>query len=166
MRQLPILAVACAVVLSAPTVLADATLHAKLSGYDETPQALSTTASGTFTAKINKDMTIDYELTYSDLEGDVTQSHIHFGRPGTTGGIAVWLCQGTVAGPAGTPLCMGARSGGASGTITPANIIGPTGQGIAAGEWEELIAAIGEGATYVNVHSALRPGGEIRGILK
>ena len=166
MRQLPILSAACAVVLAAPAVLADSTLHANLSGYDETPQAISTTASGSFRAKINQDNTIDYELSYAELEGDVTQSHIHFGRPGTSGVIAVWLCQGLVAGPAGTPPCEGARTGGASGTITPANIIGPAGQGIAPGEWDELIAAIRDGSTYVNVHSTLRTGGEIRGVLR
>jgi hypothetical protein len=166
MRQLPILSVACAVILAAPAVLADSTLHAKLTGYEETPQAISTTASGSFTAKITQDNTIEYQLSYENLEGDVTQSHIHFGRPATSGGIAVWLCQGLTAGPAGTPQCDGARTGGATGTITPANIIGPAGQGIAPGEWDELIAAIRDGSTYVNVHSALRQTGEIRGILR
>jgi hypothetical protein len=164
--RLPILSMVCSVMLAAPTVLADATLHATLSGYDETPSTLSTTGSGSFKAKITQDNTIEYELSYADLEGDITQSHIHFGRPGLSGGIAVWLCQGTVAGPAGTPTCDGARTGGASGVITPANVIGPAGQGIAPGEFEELLAAIKEGATYVNVHSTLRPGGEIRGLLR
>jgi CHRD domain-containing protein len=165
MRQLPILSVVCAVVLAAPAVLADSTLHAKLTGYEETP-AISTAASGSFRAKINQDNTIDYELSYENLEGDVTQSHIHFGRPGTSGGIAVWLCQGLTAGPVGTPNCEGARTGGATGTLTPASVIGPAGQGIAAGEWDELIAAIRDGSTYVNVHSTLRTGGEIRGVLR
>jgi hypothetical protein len=150
--------------LAAPTVLADSTLHADLSGYDEVP-AVSSTATGSFTAKIT-DGAIEYELSYADLESDVTQSHIHFGKPGTNGGVAAWLCQGTVAGPAGTPACAGARTGGASGVITAANVVGPAGQGIAAGEFQELIDAIKAGATYVNVHSALRGGGEIRGLVK
>lgn len=165
MTRLPILSLACAVLVAAPTVLADSTLHATLSGYEETP-TLSTPATGSFKAKITNDNTIEYELSYADLEGDITQSHIHFGRPGIMGGIAAWLCQGLTAGPAGTPPCQGARTGTASGVITPANVIGPSGQGIAAGEFEELLAAIRAGATYVNVHSTLRPSGEIRGLLK
>jgi hypothetical protein len=40
---------------------------------------------------------------------------------------------------------------------------GPAGQGIAAGELSELIAAIRAGRTYVNVHTNKHPGGEIRG---
>jgi len=42
-------------------------------------------------------------------------------------------------------------------------VIGPSGQGIAAGEFAELIRAIKGGRTYANVHSRSFPGGEIRG---
>jgi hypothetical protein len=52
-----------------------------------------------------------------------------------------------------------------SGTITPLEVIGPNGQGIAPGEFEELVAAIRAGRAYANVHSAKFPGGEIRGQL-
>jgi hypothetical protein len=50
-----------------------------------------------------------------------------------------------------------------SGTITSADVIGPAGQGIAPGEFDELVRALREGATYANVHTTLYPGGEIRG---
>lgn len=40
------------------------------------------------------------------------------------------------------------------------------GGGIAAGEFDELILAIREGATYVNVHTTGRPGGEVRGQIR
>jgi hypothetical protein len=50
-----------------------------------------------------------------------------------------------------------------SGTIVPANVIGPVGQGIAPGEFAELVAAIRAGRAYANVHSTLFPAGEIRG---
>lgn len=50
-----------------------------------------------------------------------------------------------------------------TGTIVPANVIGPAGQGIAAGEFGELVEAIRQGATYANVHTVAFPGGEIRG---
>ena len=168
MKRLPILSFALTAMLASPTVLADATIHASLSGYDETPSTLSTTGTGSFTAKITKDNSIEYELTYSGLEGKITQAHIHFGRPGTTGGIAAWLCQtATNLSPvATTPFCAGQHAGTVTGTIRASDVIGPAGQGIAAGEFEELLDAIREGATYANVHSTLRQSGEIRGVIK
>jgi hypothetical protein len=42
-------------------------------------------------------------------------------------------------------------------------VIGPAGQGIAAAEYEELLAAIRAGTAYVNVHSSTYGLGEIRG---
>ena len=43
------------------------------------------------------------------------------------------------------------------------NVVGPAGQLIAAGEFEELVKAIHAGVTYANVHSSVLPLGEIRG---
>src|SRR5690349_5796581 len=61
--------------------------------------AISTAASGKFVAEIDEhDQKILYKLSYKNLEGEVTQSHIHFGQRHTPGGIVVWLCQ-----TAGTP---------------------------------------------------------------
>ncbi len=166
MKRLPITA-AIIVTLAAPTILAqNATLHARLSGYNETPQTISTAATGSFKAKIVGD-SIEYELSYEDLQGTVTQAHIHFGQAGLTGGIAAWLCEtATNRGPVGTPLCPGPNSGTVSGVITPAQIIGPAGQGISVGEFDALIAAIKEGAAYANVHSSFVGSGEIRGQIK
>ena len=144
----------------------DPGIQAQLSGYEEN-LTLSTTGTGSFKAVITKDNEIVYELKYADLESDITQSHIHFGRPGINGGIAAWLC-GTPAlpGPAGTPACELGREGTVTGTITAANVIGPAGQGIAAGEFAELVAAIRAHATYANVHTTGRAGGEIRGLVR
>jgi hypothetical protein len=161
-------------------------VRARLSGYEEvhfvTTQsggpgtaltsaalrgAVSTRARGTFRATIDKGgQSIRYRLSYSGLEGNVTQAHIHFGQPSTVGGIVVWLCQGSVAAPpavaALTPACP--QEGTVTGTITPAQVIDVVGQGISAGEFDELVRAIRAGATYANVHSAPNFGaGEIRG---
>ena len=43
---------------------------------------------------------------------------------------------------------------------------GAAGQGLAAGEFNELVRAIRAGATYVNVHTTGYPGGEIRAQLE
>jgi hypothetical protein len=132
-----------------------------LTGYEETPLTLSTTGVGDFKAKV-RDSRIDYKLSYSGLEGDVTQSHIHLGAEATTGGISVFLCRTTQTAPEGTPTCPGPRAGTVEGTIEPSDVIGPTGQGIDPGEYNELLRAIRAGATYANVHSMKYPTGEIR----
>jgi hypothetical protein len=135
----------------------------KMKSYEEVP-SVSSVALGHFTAFINEAAgTIDYQLFYEGLEGDVRQAHIHFGQRSVNGGISVFLCQ-TAANPDPTglaPTCP--QSGTVSGTIRAANIIGPAGQGIAATELSELIAAIRAGVAYPNVHSTKFPGGEVRG---
>jgi hypothetical protein len=137
-------------------------LHEQLTGYAETPLALSTTGDGRFRVQIDeRRQKISYELSYSGLEGDVTQAHIHFGSPSQSGGISVFLCTNLGNGPAGTQACPPAPAT-ISGTIRPADVIGPAGQGIAAGEFAELVDAIRAGSTYVNVHSTKYEGGEIR----
>jgi hypothetical protein len=137
-----------------------------MSGYLEgTPGPVSSTASGSFRATIDDDApAIHYTITFDGLEGNVTQSHIHFGERSVSGGISAWLCQtATVPGPAGTPTCPGPHSGTVSDTIVPSDVIGPTAQGIAPGEFAELVAAIRAGRAYANVHSDKFPAGEIRG---
>ena len=134
-----------------------------LTGYEETPSAVSTTGNGTFNARISNDESrIDWELTYNDLEGAVQQAHIHFGQKSVTGPISVFLCTNLGNGPAGTQPCP-APPATISGTITAADVTNLANErGISAGELDELIAAIRASATYVNVHSTRWPGGEIR----
>jgi hypothetical protein len=153
----------------------DHTVRAELSGYNEVIPAggaVSTAARGKFKAEIDEDtQEIKYELSYQDLVAEVTQAHIHFGQRHTTGGITAWLCQtaGTPAPEAvraTTPTCP-SPEGTVEGTIIAAEVIGPAGQGIAAGEFVELVRAIRAGATYANVHSAgAFSSGEIRGQIK
>jgi hypothetical protein len=136
-----------------------------LVGYQEVP-AISTTGGGTFEASVNADDTaFDWTLTYDALTGSVAQAHIHFGQRSVNGGISIWLC-GTAAspGPAGTAVCPPPPAT-VTGTATAADVVGPAGQGIAAGEFAEILAAIRAGKAYANVHSSLFPGGEIRGQL-
>jgi hypothetical protein len=135
-----------------------------LNGYEENLD-VSTVASGSFKTTVDEDaQTITYELTYSGLEGDVQQAHIHFGKPAINGGISLFLCSNLGNGPAGTPACP--QSGTVSRTVPASDIIGPVGQGIEAGNLAELVAAMRAGHTYANVHSTKWPGGEIRAQIK
>jgi hypothetical protein len=135
-----------------------------LSGYSEVP-AISSPASGRFLARGSVDGTrIQWQLTYENLAGEVTQAHIHLGATGTNGGISLFLCSNLGNGPVGTQLCPATAPAGApvTGISTAADVIGPAAQGIAPGEFNELIAAALAGKAYVNVHTTLHPGGEIR----
>ena len=132
----------------------------RLVGYQENPD-ISTAGKGTFRATINRrTQTISFKLSYSGLEGDVQQAHIHFGKRAVNGGIAAFLCSNLPAPPPGTEECP--QSGTVEGTIEPEDIIGPEGQGIEPENFMELAAAIRRGNTYVNVHSSKWPDGEIR----
>ena len=135
--------------------------RAILTGYDEVPMSISTRARGDFRARVDDD-TIQYRLRYSGIEGGTAvAAHIHFGQRHTVGGISAFLCGG-----GDKPACP-ATAGTVEGTIDAADVVGPAGQGIAAGEFAELVRAIRAGATYANVHSSpTYTGGEIRGQIK
>jgi hypothetical protein len=84
-------------------------------------------------------------------------AHIHLGRPGITGGIVIHFC-----GTGGTAPCP-ASPGFVSGVVTAANVVAVAAQGIAAGDLAKVIRAMRKGDAYVNVHTGVFPGGEIRG---
>jgi len=128
---------------------------------------VSTTGTGALTVDVAPDgLSLGYALRYDDLVGNVLQAHIHFGRPAINGGIMVFLCTNLGNGPAGTPTCPGPNSGEVSGTLTAADVIGPSGQGIAAGEFSEVVDTLRTRSAYGNVHSSVYPGGEIRGNIR
>jgi hypothetical protein len=139
---------------------------ASLIGYNEVP-AVSTVAGGAFNATVSHDDTsVSWELSYADLEGTVTQSHIHVGQVGVNGGISVWLCSNLTSPPTppGVQPCP-APPATITGTFTAADVVGPTAQGVEPGQFSELLAAIRAGRAYANVHSTKFPGGEVRGQL-
>jgi hypothetical protein len=134
----------------------------RLTSFEEVP-ALSTPGTGEFTARVNRSsQEIRYRLSFRGLESAATQAHIHFENETNSGPIVVFLCSNLGNGPAGTQPCPPA-GGTVRGTIRPADVgPGATAQGLAAGEFNELVRAMRAGATYVNVHSVTRAGGEIR----
>ena len=161
-----------ALIFAVPVVLAAATFavagdggksHFKadaLTGYQEAaPVPISTVGTGSFEASLNgAGDEISYTLTYSDLEGGVvTQAHIHFGQRSVSGGVIAFLCGGSA-----KPACP-ASPATVTGTITAADVIGPNGQGIEAGSFDEAVRAIRAGMVYANVHTTRWPSGEIRG---
>ena len=161
-----------AAIVAAAVAFNGSSVKAQLSGYQEIP-TLSTQGKGTFQASIDKGQNqIKYTLTYSGpfdanpAGGTVTQAHIHLGARAFSGGISAFLCSNLGNGPAGTPACPQPAPGEyaeVTGTRTAADVVGPAAQGIAPGEFAELVRALRAGVTYANVHSAQFPTGEIRG---
>jgi CHRD domain len=175
MRKRTVLTVGVVTVVGAALVLASFAIAQsgnrnfdakRMAGKFEVP-LVSTNAKGSLEARLQNTTppTISYTLRFENLEGNVTQSHIHFGQKFTTGGIMIWLC-GTVTnpGPAGTPSCNqpGPNSGTVTGTIDAADVVAPANQGIPAGAFDEAVAALRSGNTYANVHSSIAGPGEIR----
>jgi hypothetical protein len=133
---------------------------ARLRGFNEVP-AISSTGTGQFRARIIGENSIEFELTYQNLEGTTTTAaHVHLGNKSDAGGVSYFLCGG-----GGRPACT-PTSGAFTGTVIAADVIGPTGQGIAPGEFAEVLKAMRAGVTYANVHTNKHPTGEIRGQLR
>ena len=113
------------------------------------------------------DESLRFTLRYRALESPVSQAHIHFGQKDVNGGIVIFFCSNLGNGPAGTPPCPQPAPGETAtvtGTRTAADMFGgAAAQGIAPGEFGELVRALRAGVAYANVHTSLRPGGEIRG---
>ena len=164
-------------VAALPVVVAAQTIHARCDGY-QVVSSQSSTGAAIFKAKVDRvNKTIEYELNYSKLEGDIIQSHIHFSRPGSNGGIVLFLCTNAGNTPASAtpaPLCPGTREGTVTGTLHATDVVyvpfgnqfpPPPGgtQGISPGEFDDVVRAIDAGATYVVVHTKAQPSGELRG---
>ncbi|HET7726600.1 MAG TPA: CHRD domain-containing protein [Candidatus Limnocylindrales bacterium] len=117
---------------------------ATLTGFQEVP-AVTTGGSGSAWVVISADQsTLTYVVTYSGLSGAVVAAHIHAGAVGANGGVALPLTHGP------SPMV---------GTLTAANLSasGPL------ATFADAVAAIRAGGTYINLHTAANPGGEIRG---
>jgi Cu/Zn superoxide dismutase len=146
----------------APSALAGDNFVATLSGDQEVP-ARDTQAVGVATFKLREDGTaLRFKVNVANLD-NAFAAHIHCGGVGVNG-------------PVGVTLFLGAPAGGTvNGTLAEGTITAPD-PGNACG-WADLaavLAALGSGATYVNVHTndgvappntgpGDFPGGEIRG---
>lgn len=158
-------------ILHCPSAIADdhTALRADLAGIKQVPVAI-TPGQAQFEATFTKGMTeIPYSLNYSVAGGPVLFADIHLGQHFTTGGINFYLCANQNAPapnppfPVGTPPCPGPDTGTVTGVITADGIVGPTGQGIAAKDFEKAVQAILDGNTYAQIHTTKYPTGELRG---
>jgi len=74
------------------------------------------------------------------------------------GGVMIFLCGG-----GNQPACPATTSGTITGTITAANVTGPSGQGITPGDLDSALEKVRNDLSYANMHTTMFPGGEIRG---
>jgi hypothetical protein len=139
---------------------------APLKGFTEVP-VVSTSGIGVFTATVEDDGSLNYQLAYANMEAAVTQAHIHFGNAFEIGPVVAFLCT-NLDPPDGLPApppCPEIE-GTVSGNLTDADVgSGAEAQGLAAGDLDDLKRAMAAGAAYINVHTELHPAGEIRGQL-
>jgi hypothetical protein len=130
-----------------PTGPQSETFTATLTGSAERPNPVVTNATGSASVTFNPaTSTYSYTLNVSNITG-VTAAHIH--GPATVdqaAGILVPLTSPTTASVTGTFTAS---------AITAAGISG-----------DSLLALLRSGHTYVNVHTAANPAGEVRGQLR
>jgi hypothetical protein len=121
---------------------------AELSGEEEVPP-VNTDANGTITIQ-GSNQSLNYQLELSDIT-NVTAAHIHFGNDDENGKIVVPLLQSN------SPSGLEVETLG--GNFTAEAVKGP----LVGLPLEQLIGFMGNGSTYVNIHSSEFPLGEIRG---
>jgi hypothetical protein len=137
----------------------DPQFTAHLIGYNEVP-SLNSPAHADLQLTVGNGQ-LTWTLTYADFVNQPSVAHVHVGQPGVSGGVSFFFCGGP------KPPCPSSASGPVtiSGTVLPADILGPTAQGFAAGDLNSVVKAIEAGFTYANMHTGPFPAGEIRGQL-
>ena len=126
----------------------DRFVAASLAGSKERPTPVLSTASGSATFEELPDGTVRFKVDVVGITG-ATMAHIHHAVADSAGPIVVPLFNSTTpSGPLTGTL--------ASGTFAATNIVLP---GVSL---DSLLALMRLGRTYVNVHTQLNPGGEIR----
>jgi hypothetical protein len=106
-----------------------------------------------YTNKIKSDLGSELEVNVTDIDKG-TAAHIHLGEKGKNGPVVVTLFKSD------TPTEMKNGTLG-EGNFTVTNFEGPMkGKGL-----NDLVTAMQNGFTYVNVHTTDMPDGEIRGQL-
>ena len=129
-------------------------LTAVLSGSNEVPAIVVTGATGTAEVFVNlAAQTVTYDVDVFNLPSGAVGGHFHVGGPGAGGPVVVDLA----------PPANISNDFSLNGTVSPSALRVRAEQGIRT--WEDFIQALIGGQVYVNIHSAVNPGGETRGQL-
>jgi hypothetical protein len=161
MRSFILMAASVAtVVLSMPALAAPIVYSATLKGSDEVPPNAST---GTGEATFSLDGTLlTVSLTYSGVSAPLTGAHIHCcAGPGANAPVAIdfdvgGFVFGLTSGSHDAVYDLGALSTYRTGFVTANG-------GTLASAQTAFLNGLGSFRTYVNLHNAAFPGGEIRG---
>ncbi len=127
-------------------------LAADLNGGEEAPSKVLTGSYGTATVTVNlatRDVT--YNIQIFNMPSGTTAAHFHVGPVGVAGPIVVGIT---------VPLTI-SNDYTLSGTANATNLQPRLDQGI--GSWDDFIQSLLGGQTYLNIHSQVNGGGEIRG---
>ncbi len=159
-----LVAIAAAAIVGFSAVPASAqsyTLIATLTGAGEqttsataTTPPINTAAFGDATIIVDLGArTVTYTVRVFNLPSGVSASHIHVGAAGTPGPVVVNFA----------PPLTASNDFGFSGVVKDTEFVLRPDQGIRSAD--DMFQAILGGNSYVNVHSQVNPGGEIRGQL-
>jgi hypothetical protein len=130
------------------------TFTAVLSGSNEAPPVAAAATGGVATVVFDlAAQTVTWTVDAYNFASGVTAGHIHTGGLGVAGPVVVNFVV-----PAGA-----SNDFRVAGSARATEIVARQPQGL--NSWEDLVQAAMTGHLYVNLHSTVNPGGEIRGQL-
>lgn len=126
---------------------------ASMSGNQETPApGVITGAFGTATVTLDLGaQRVSWSIDVFNMPSGVNNAHFHAGGPGVAGPTVI-----NITFPPNI-----SNDFNLSGSAGPADVTVRNDQGIRS--WDDFVQSLMGGQMYLNVHSALNPGGEVRG---
>jgi hypothetical protein len=133
---------------------------ATLTGTNEAPTPVVTTAAGKLDLTKEDSVTILYELSTTAQTDSITMAHIHAGAAGAAGPIMVWFFPTEASRAPGTG---GGTAAAVNGIVRVGRITKAGTAFVAPFTWDSLLTRLGTGQSYINIHTRKFGGGEIRG---
>ena len=124
---------------------------ATLSGASETPGVVTGAWGVADVTWDEATQTLSWIIDVFNMPSGTTNAHFHVGGPGVAGPTVV-----NIAFPAQI-----SNDYRLTGSATATNLLARADQGIRS--WEDLKQSLFGGQLYINVHSSVNPGGEVRG---
>jgi hypothetical protein len=121
--------------------------------------AKTTAGEGSLKLKLNPERTeLRYDLKITEPLTDILQAHLHRNVAGANGPIVVWLY------PSAPPLQLipGEFEGRLEKGVITADDLCFSATAPLCGQWDTFLDLLGNEGLYVNVHTVVNPGGEIR----